>query len=48
MFNKDGFEKLGEDIYVYHNFVTEDECNYIIDISKSFSENISSTIGFPK
>ena len=39
MFNKDGFEKLGEDIYVYHNFVTEDECNYIIDIAKSFSEN---------
>lgn len=39
MFNKDGFEKLGEDIYVYHNFVTEDECNYILNIAKSFSEN---------
>jgi hypothetical protein len=39
MFNKDGFNKIGEDIYVYHNFVTEDECNFILHIAKSFSEN---------
>ena len=38
MFNKDGFEKLGEDIYVYHNFVTEEECDSILDIAKSLSE----------
>jgi hypothetical protein len=38
MFNKDGFEKIGEDIYVYHNFVTEEECNYIVDIAKSLTE----------
>ena len=38
MFNKDGFEKIGEDIYVYHNFVTEKECDSIIDIAKSLTE----------
>jgi hypothetical protein len=38
MFNKDGFEKIGEDIYVYHNFVTEEECNSIVDIAKSLTE----------
>jgi hypothetical protein len=39
MFNKDGFEKLGDDIYVYHNFVTEEECNSILDIAVSLSED---------
>lgn len=29
MFDKTNFEKLGEDVYVYHNFATEDECNRI-------------------
>jgi hypothetical protein len=38
MFDKTNFEKLGEDIYVYHNFVTEEECNFILDIAKSFTE----------
>lgn len=38
MFNKDGFEKIGEDIYVYHNFVTEEECDSILDIAKSLTE----------
>lgn len=38
MFNKDNFEKLGEDIYVYHNFVTEEECDVIVDIAKSVEE----------
>lgn len=39
MFNKDGFEKLGNDIYVYHNFVTDDECNSIINIAESMLED---------
>lgn len=39
MFNKDGFEKIGEDIYVYHNFVTEEECNQIEEIAKSLPED---------
>jgi len=39
MFNKDGFEKLGDDIYVYHNFVTDDECNSIINIAESMLED---------
>ena len=38
MFNKHGFENLGEDIYVYHNFVTEQECNSITEIAKSLNE----------
>ena len=39
MFNKEGFEKLGEDIYVYHNFVTEDECNNLVKIAESVEEH---------
>jgi|694.fasta_scaffold24414_5 hypothetical protein len=39
MFHKDGFKKIGEGIYIYNNFVTEDECNYIVNIAESFSEN---------
>lgn len=39
MFNKDGFEKLGEDIYVYHNFVSEEDCDSITSIAKSLSED---------
>lgn len=31
MFNKDGFEILGENIYLYKNFITEDECKLIMD-----------------
>jgi hypothetical protein len=38
MFNKDGFKKLGKDIYVYHNFVTEYECNLILNIAESLTE----------
>ena len=39
MFHKDGFKKIGEGIYVYNNFVTDDECNNIVSIAESFSEN---------
>jgi hypothetical protein len=35
MFNKDGFEKIGEDIYVYHNFVTKEECDEIVNIANN-------------
>lgn len=39
MFNKDGFEKLGDDIYVYHNFITEQECNELVAIGESLQES---------
>jgi hypothetical protein len=38
MFNKDGFKVLGDDIYVYNNFVTEKECNEILSLVKTFKE----------
>ena len=38
MFDKTNFETLGKDIYVYKNFVSEEECKKIIDISESFSK----------
>lgn len=38
MFNKDGFEKLGEDIYVYHNFATDEECDEIVRLAEGLLE----------
>lgn len=38
MFNKEGFKVLGEDIYVYNNFVTEEECNEILSLIETFKE----------
>jgi hypothetical protein len=29
MFEHNGFKKIGEDIYVYHNFISDDLCNLI-------------------
>ena len=29
MFNKEGYEKLGEDIYVYHKFVSDEICDLV-------------------
>jgi hypothetical protein len=29
MFNKEGYEKLGEDIYVYHKFVSNEICDLV-------------------
>lgn len=39
MFDTTNFEKLGEDIYVYHNFATEDECNRITYYCGLIKEN---------
>lgn len=33
MFNKEGFEKIGEDIYVYHNFVTDEQCDEVVRLA---------------
>lgn len=40
MFNKSGFNQIGKDIYVYHNFITEEECNELVKIGESFKEEI--------
>lgn len=40
MFNKEGFKKLGEDIYVYHNFVTDEECNEVVKLAKDLPEEL--------
>lgn len=39
MFNTDAFEKIGDDIYVYHNFVTEEECNELVSLASSLPED---------
>jgi hypothetical protein len=39
VFNKGNFEKLGEDIYVYHNFVTDQECDSLIELATSLPED---------
>ena len=38
MLNLDGAIVLGNDIYVYPNFISEDECSNIVDIIKSIPE----------
>jgi hypothetical protein len=38
MFDKTNFEKIGQDIYVYKNFVLEKECENIVKLSESFPE----------
>ena len=40
MFDKTNFEKLGEDIYVYHNFATDNECDRIIHYSNLIEEDL--------
>lgn len=39
MLKTDSAEKIHENIYVYHNFVTEEECNSILDIVSNLSED---------
>jgi hypothetical protein len=39
MFNKNGFKTIGDNIYVYNNFVTEQECNQILSLIKTFQED---------
>jgi hypothetical protein len=46
MFNKDGFEKIGEDIYVYHNFVTKEECDEIVNIANTTNNNFFMIFNF--
>jgi hypothetical protein len=31
MFNKDGFKEIGKNIYVYNNFLSDEECNLILE-----------------
>ena len=38
MFNK--FKKIGEEIYLYENFVSNDQCNEITEIIKCDERNI--------
>jgi hypothetical protein len=37
MFNKNGFLTLGEDIFVYKNFVTDKECEILIRDRRAYS-----------
>jgi len=39
MFNKDGFKKIGEDIYVYENFVSKSDCEDILEEIKKIKED---------
>lgn len=45
MFHNDGFTKLGEDIYVFKNFATQEECSHIVSIVESFSDKAWHEIG---
>ena len=39
MFNKNGFITLGKDIFVYKNFVTEQECEILVQEAISVPED---------
>jgi hypothetical protein len=37
--NDINFQKIGEDIYIYNNFLSDKECNNILNIINSFNED---------
>ena len=39
MFDTKGFVKLGEDIYVYNNFMSDDECNTMCKIVENIEDD---------
>lgn len=39
MFNTEGFVKLGKDIYVYNNFISDNECKEICKIAETIEDN---------
>ena len=39
MFNKSGFLTLGKDIFVYKNFVTDEECEILVQKAMSVPED---------
>jgi hypothetical protein len=45
MFNKENFEKIGEDIYVYHNFISDDLCDEVFNACQSLTNNQWSMFG---
>ena len=38
MFNTEGFVKLGEDIYVYNNFMSDNECSAMCKIAENIED----------
>lgn len=45
MFKKELFEKLGDEIYVYKNFLTQEECSILTKEADELPENVWKMIG---
>jgi hypothetical protein len=44
MFNKEGFKEIGKNVYVYNNFLSNEECNLILEDILKLKEEDWSTI----